>query len=264
MKNRYTKDLPITLNLPYKQLSPDGKTKLYCPLEKPFLDLLLQEIVVDEIYKPKKKGKVCVDLGANIGLASLYLRNYFDEIHAVEPVDLYYDALKKNLKPYKNIKTYQYAIAAYNRKGKFYSPKDIVPQSFYDLPRKGEFNMTNVNSITLEKFMDDNNIENIDYLKMDVEGAEYEIFFDKSFARIAHRIKNIIGEAHVRPDGGGHPSSIPYALDQCGFHTEWKPLEKNNYWYTPRFTNSVTKVTTVIKVPMWTIFEAKRKDAKNT
>lgn len=262
MKNKYRDDKPMTVSARFNGVDLD----IYSPLEKDFLKLLITEITEEEIYKPPfPHGKVCIDLGANIGLASLYLKDYFDEVHAVEPVPLYYDALVKNTKDYKNIKTYKKAISAYNQDAYFYSPRGIVPQSFYGLQvderfsKKKDFNSMKVESITLEKFMDDNKIDTVDYLKMDVEGAEYEIFFDESFERIAHRIKSIIGEAHVRKDGGGHPSSIPYILQDRGFEASWKRTSENNYWYMPQFTNRVTNVAKSVKVPMWTIFEAVKK-----
>jgi hypothetical protein len=49
----------------------------------------------------------------------------------------------------------------------------------------GESNIINVKTKKLETIFDDNNVKNIDYLSIDVEGAEFEVIksinFDKVF-----------------------------------------------------------------------------------
>lgn len=51
-------------------------------------------------------------------------------------------------------------------------------------------------TLTLEDFFKQNNIDHVDILKIDAESAEYEIFKD-TFKNIADKIDCIIGEDHI-------------------------------------------------------------------
>ena len=65
----------------------------------------------------------------------------------------------------------------------------VIEQNFFRL----------VPSTTLERIFLDNHVENCQLLKLDCEGAEYEILFDTS-REILNRIQNISMEYHQVPE----------------------------------------------------------------
>jgi hypothetical protein len=54
-----------------------------------------------------------------------------------------------------------------------------------------------VNSITFKSYIEQNNIERIDFLKLDCEGGEYDIFNDENMEWILKNVKKIAGEWHL-------------------------------------------------------------------
>ena len=157
-----------------------------------------EEVFVDEIYKPVKElGNIAtvIDLGACTGEFSLWVYPQAERIYAIEADREAYKHLKENVKEFEKIKTFRLAIAGKNgiagMSGGSIGAKSII-HNVTQNPQQI------VNILTLATFMKENNIEQIDCLKIDVESAEDEIFEAKDFPQVAGKIKYIIGE-HLGP-----------------------------------------------------------------
>ena len=74
---------------------------------------------------------------------------------------------------------------------KLYETNDFGTNTIYG----SENDFVDVQSTTLEKIFDENNISNCDFLKMDCEGAEYEILFNLP-EKIFKKINKICLEYH--------------------------------------------------------------------
>jgi predicted O-methyltransferase YrrM len=77
--------------------------------------ILIKEGAKAEYWLPEEfKPKVILDIGANIGITSLYYANKYPEakIYSFEPVPVNYELLEKNLKEYENVKTFNVALGA--------------------------------------------------------------------------------------------------------------------------------------------------------
>jgi hypothetical protein len=70
-------------------------------------------------------------------------------------------------------------------------------------------------SVNLNSYILNNNIEKIDYLKIDCEGAEYEIIESLDENYLNNNIKKICIEYHLNKDG--KINSIINKLNKCGF-----------------------------------------------
>jgi len=57
------------------------------------------------------------------------------------------------------------------------------------------------NTITFSDLIKENNIDKIDFLKIDCEGGEYDIFTDENFDWLTKNVKKIAGEWHLGPNG---------------------------------------------------------------
>jgi len=83
--------------------------------------------------------------------------------------------------------------------------------------------------IDIETFMDKTNIKHIDLLKIDVEGAEYEILGGPYFQNVCHKVDAIIGEAHLKP---ALPVILEKILTELGYKFEWLPYKNYHYaWH---------------------------------
>mgnify|MGYP001583782647 CR=1 FL=1 len=244
-----------TVIIQNEKVNNGKKIELKACISQEIISQQATEIFFHEHYKPDKKGKVCLDIGANIGLASLYLKDYAEEIHAIEPSYECYQCLVENTKDY-NIKTYPIAIGTANEKRKLFGKEDEPPQTFYNNIFNNYTYNIDVESLTIDRFMDENNINHVDIMKIDVEGAEYEIFMSPGFEKVADKIDFIIGEAHVLVNC--FPMAIPEILKTYGFETEFKQLKEPNYIYHISFENPEINYKKQVNIPMNTIFVARK------
>jgi hypothetical protein len=83
--------------------------------------------------------------------------------------------------------------------------------------------------MTVDKIMQDYNLEKVDILKIDIEGAEKEVFTDTS--SWIEKVNSIIIELHERMKAGCNRS---FYCGSNGFDNEWKQgenvyLSRGNY-----------------------------------
>ena len=170
----------------------------------------------------KFEPKVIVDAGANIGLASLYFANKYPytKIIAIEPEESNYVLLKKNTSPYDNIITIKAAL--WNKSGHI----NLVDPGFgkwgfmthdQNVSATEPDNLLHpVEAITVDKIISDNDIDRINILKVDIEGAEKEVFSDPSLW--IDKVDSIITELHERMKPG---CSRSFYCGTAGFDSEW-------------------------------------------
>jgi FkbM family methyltransferase len=164
---------------------------------------LYKEYQLDPGIQPKR----ILDIGANIGCASLYFLSHFKnaEIAAVEPDPQNLVKLEKNTKIYKNIKILNYAIDAQVGEKNFFTQTHAGMSSSFSkrFPHQKEIE---VKTQTLDGILSLLNWQSYDVLKFDVEGAEWEIF-----SQMPQNLPTIIiGEFHE--DLTGHTVSEFIAL----------------------------------------------------
>jgi FkbM family methyltransferase len=153
-----------------------------------------------------KKDKVIIDVGANEGFYTLKMKQNNPEakIISVEANPLNFEILRKNVKSNKLNKVILVKKALTSKVGKF--SFEIVPEvgciSALDIGlqerpwlKKEKIKKVVVDGITLKKLCDVHKIEDIDILKLDVEGAEMDIL--SSSRIILPRIKKIVVEYHT-------------------------------------------------------------------
>jgi len=121
---------------------------------------------------------IIIDIGANIGYyalleSQLALKGH---IYAIEPVLKNYDLLRKNmnLNNYNNISAYNFAIGNVDSQLEMYIYDKCNWSSFLKNPGN-IIDTIQVPVITLDKFIDSYLTHNPHFIRMDVEGFEYEI-----------------------------------------------------------------------------------------
>jgi FkbM family methyltransferase len=213
----------------------------------------LREIFEWEIYKPiKKRNNIIVDLGANCGMSAMYLAQYAKEVYCAEPVFNIFAALTMNTKQNPKIKRFRTAITSFEGNVMMFGPEGTLPQtvfeekSSYPLSKKKKIKSIANPCTTLTKFLDYNKIDIVDVLKIDVEGAEYDIFMDPNFAKICHRIKCIVGETHhITTNAGFIPAMIEARLKDLGYSFKWikTPLPNFEFQLATLYGDEEVKVT---------------------
>jgi FkbM family methyltransferase len=158
----------------------------------------LKEIFVDEIYKVKKfssQNPVVIDCGANIGLASIYFSKVYNaNVYAYEADPEIFECLIKNvanLSLQEKVFAFNKAVWVNNQGVDFdieggYSGQ--IKKGGHELVKK----TIRVPSIRLRKIISD--FDHIDFLKIDIEGAENQAILD--CAGILNKIDYIFIEWH--------------------------------------------------------------------
>lgn len=158
---------------------------------------IINEQLISESYVPDnfkiKKGDTVVDIGAHIGTFSIFASINARRVYSFEPVFENFKILKNNIEinKIKNITPFNYGVFSSNGEQKMFLNKNACMHSIYF---KSEM-QTEIKTISLENILIDNKISKIDYLKMDCEGAEYEILLNCS-KEIFHKIGKIVAECH--------------------------------------------------------------------
>lgn len=114
-----------------------------------------------------KKRDVAIDIGANVGLWTRDLCQFFQRVHAFEPVEDFRACLVKNV-PATNLKIYDCALGAENTRIDMIITPENTGHTHVDPASLGR------GSIQMNR-LDDMNLPAPDYIKLDCEGYEFNI-----------------------------------------------------------------------------------------
>ena len=141
--------------------------------------------------------KVIIDAGANIGLSAIFFANRYPDafILAIEPEDSNFRLLQRNTAPYSQIRLLKAALWR-----RIPQIRLVDPRNENDGFQTNE-GLTNhdvclgcVQGMTLDAIMAEMALDSIDVLKIDIEGAEKEVFENSS--NWIGRVRIIIAELH--------------------------------------------------------------------
>jgi FkbM family methyltransferase len=158
-----------------------------------------EEIFVDNTYGvvPEEiEGKVVFDLGANKGFFTILCNEYkAKEIIAVEPnVRLFCGLLEQNTKDLHNVMILNYAVTDTSESIVFLSDNDQSSSLYSDI--KDTFPVRTITLKNLVGLRPDTDM----VLKMDIEGAEYDVLMNAN-KELMDKFKTIYIEIH----GKMHP-----------------------------------------------------------
>lgn len=143
---------------------------------------------------------VMIDLGANIGLFSLYMSSICKEIYAVEPTPSHIEIMKDLLKKLKvkNIFPHQVAIHTENGEAEFQLNNSNSTMNSFIRHKidPGGSETVMVPTITLAEFIKTQVKQRVNFVKMDIEGFENIVVHDPSFEEALKEIDAIYIEVH--------------------------------------------------------------------
>ena len=161
----------------YKQINFKSKKINFALFENEYIsDFIHDNKIFYEVenlevlnYLPLQEGAI-LDIGANIGNHTLYYSKILNrDVYAFEPIKENYDLLKKNLllNKIENVKVFNFALSMQNS-------KVLLRQNYPD--NSGTWSIVNYNGNIDAKPLDEVDIkEKIAFIKIDVEGHEYEV-----------------------------------------------------------------------------------------
>jgi FkbM family methyltransferase len=173
----------------------------------------LRELFVRNIYFRaflRPRFDVCLDLGCNIALVSMVLRQLAGPSGRVVAVDVI-DHVGN-----------QFCAEARRQPGIAFEQaflcSDVLRRDADRLARvQAEYGFDAALCATVGEVMARHGVAHVDFLKMDVEGAEFDIFAER--CDWLTRVDNVAMEVH--PDMGGDPRLIVDRLRENGFAVQW-------------------------------------------
>lgn len=169
--------------------------------------LVFNQVLLEKQYFPivsyfnynKISPRLIVDCGGNIGLTSYFFAKKYPSsiIKCYEPDWKNYSMAKLNLSEFQNVQLFQNAI--WSAKLKLQLSKDFrdgfewsIQTRTIEPDRFGDF----VDAVTIQSIFKSSGFDQIDYLKVDVEGTEFEIFKESNDLAFLDKVKLISIEIH--------------------------------------------------------------------
>jgi len=159
-------------------------------------------VILGNEYRIEKEDATILDIGGNIGLFAIYANslNPHSRIISVEPFAPSYlwlvqVAAHPKLAPH--LETRQLAISGMDGTVTMDASPGIPGHSRKISRKPGHADFIQAESKTLESFLDAESLDEVDFIKMDIEGAEYEVI-SQSSCRTLRRSRRYGIEYHGR------------------------------------------------------------------
>lgn len=177
---------------------------------------VIKESFMEGIYEPYMKENMnVVEIGANIGIFTLFSYEYASKILAVEPSKEHFDILMQML-TFNNmldkVIPINKAISNENGTSKLYHNGNTTMYSLSDAIKSVD-DTEEVEMIGLVELLKD--IKHVDLMNLDVEGFESRILADSQFDTVAPKIDTIVVEWHIW--SGVTVSQLEAMLSDRGF-----------------------------------------------
>lgn len=195
-------------------------------------------------FYPTNFNPIILDIGANIGETALFIyRKLFKNkplIYTIEPNKSNYRYLVRNIKLNNSshyIFPFKIAITGRTGIGHLKYEGDKFDGGFIDNTRNKTWSKSEkVKTVSLVDFCSRNKIKNIDLLKMDIEGSEYEIF-ESSMPFIKKHVKSIFVELH-NIDSKHNFDTFKKEIIKSGFSIEVEVMNRTLFLKNNNFVNT--------------------------
>ncbi|PKO45360.1 MAG: hypothetical protein CVU30_00545 [Betaproteobacteria bacterium HGW-Betaproteobacteria-3] len=176
----------------------------------------------------KKSIIVDVGLGEDISFSQSIINSYGCIVHGFDPTPKAI-AYVKALNPRKFI-LHEYGLGGTTREAQFFLPNITthVSGSIAHADHVGTTELK-IQLLGIEDLFDKIKVNNISILKIDIEGAEYELLKSKEFVKYASQINIICIEFHHRWREFGNIATIEAVeiLEKLGFICVWGSRSSN-------------------------------------
>ena len=164
-----------------------------------YLPYIWREIYLEGIYSDicnTRQDMIILDIGSQIGLTVQYFRQFCKRVVAVEPSTESFTALKKN-KEYNNWDNVDIIKAALaDKDGEMFLNTFDANRTCHSLINEYGGKGEKVKTIAFDTLFKEHKIDEVNFVKFDVEGAEDLILRSEAFKKVAPKIKAIEVEFH--------------------------------------------------------------------
>lgn len=161
---------------------------------------ILRQINEERMYDPifaDGEDMTVLDLGANVGLFSLYAADSCERVVAVEAVPSTFRIAQEVTKDAKQIEMHQYAISDKDADVSFYLNENSTTNSL--VSHQGD--EITVPGITVASLLEKLGIDQVDFVKCDIEGSEVIALTEETVGAVADKIDFWFVEVHQTNNG---------------------------------------------------------------
>lgn len=169
--------------------------------EKTCAKIIIRQINTERIYDrflKDKKDLVILDIGANVGLFTLYAKDSASRIVSVEPTPSHQHLFEKIAGKYENVELVKAALSNKDEDINFYICNyNSTCNSLVE--REGD--VVKVEGLTFESLLKRVNLEHVDFCKIDIEGSEMIAITEETLRPVYDKIDRMFIEVHPTESG---------------------------------------------------------------
>lgn len=215
--------------MPYNKKIVYNKKQVEITINSDADESVFSEIFAEREYKIIEPVIVAaknpiIDIGAHVGMFSVYcaVLNPAVKIFAYEPDEDNFEAMKENLQlnNVKNVVMKNVAVGSSIGQRTLYVSRDSHNHSLLSAEASGDFSgeEKEVQVVTLERILEQNKLTRVSLVKMDCEGAEFEVLENLSAAAF-DAVENFYVECH-RYTYEMNPTKLRDIFQKNGFRVE--------------------------------------------
>jgi FkbM family methyltransferase len=218
---------------------PKYNYEFYCRINKDdFIVMTRHEDVIIEHFRPRE-GDVVVDVGAHIGRYTIIASKQVGpngKVIAIEADPSNFEMLNRNIELNRlaNVRTLNYAAFSKKAKIKLYLPagdiftkyNTIMSDWVWVKPEEDKF--VEVNGNTLDNLLQQIGIRQVNWIKIDVEGAEFEVLRGANNLLLNNKNIVLLVEFHGSPND--YSLKVEEFIRSYNLKKEFEKIyEKNGY-----------------------------------
>jgi FkbM family methyltransferase len=174
---------------------------------KSYAKIIMRQINTERIYDrflKDRRDMTILDIGANVGLFTLYAKDSASRIVSVEPTPSHQNLFEKICGKYDNVELVKAALSGKDGDIEFFlCDNNSTCNSLIKTPDRNT-NFT-VKGLTLDSILKTCNLEHVDFCKIDIEGSEMVAITEDTLKPVYDKIDRMFIEVHATQDGPDLP-----------------------------------------------------------
>jgi FkbM family methyltransferase len=186
----------------------DSRVKAHLSDPKGFAQFIINQFNTERIYDECLRGKTdltILDIGANVGLFTLYAQDSAKRLIAVEPTPSHHYVFEKLTAESTNVELAKVALCDVDGPIEFYiSDENSTTNSIVNKHDRS----IQVEGLCLESLLDKYNLDRVHFCKIDIEGSEIRAVTVETLGAVFDRIDEIFIECHATVPNFTHDDII--------------------------------------------------------
>jgi len=175
--------------------------------DEDWIHYLWEDIFLNKMYEKYfkiKENDIVMDIGANVGIFSVSCsQKNINRCYCFEPMPQNFQYLKKNISQLDDFQKFTLVQKAISPYQEIYVGEHQDKTTPYPEKEKTN-NCITLDTVKLVDFAQENKIKKVDFIKMDIEGGEWDVFESEDLDWILKNTRKFVAEIHLEQTVYGH------------------------------------------------------------